>query len=392
MTKSILFINPYGHHSYFTVKSLTSSLPTYYLCPALTLQLLFRQWSPLPTPPQINCALVIITYSTILLYILFKLSIVAEQRYLSLFSFAASLVSKYSKSRCIYCYQDYMLPLLKSLDKETTNSIVELIIDFPQESANVYTTIQALNIATAVVAPSRGIALRASSHNPSIQVAHFPYGGDKASYQVYDQNTRSRTASFPYTYPSELRIVARANTYRKGAQVFAESLHLLFDMLEIHAHPRLQLPISIFVAGHPESPEIASWLQHTSYKLPDNVTISCRQYSQLEYSDLLGNSHLFVMPSSLEGVSPAALEALWLGLPSVLTPECGVECFLPNHHGFLINHSSPDDLAQVLFDIVSQPDCLNVLHNNLVVDKSCFSWDSYLSGVGHYAEDFFVHN
>jgi glycosyltransferase involved in cell wall biosynthesis len=111
------------------------------------------------------------------------------------------------------------------------------------------------------------------------------------------------------------------------------------------------------------------------------LQIQTGQLSQDSYLDLLQEADLFVMPSRLEGTSPAALEALWMGVPAILSPQCGVDHFRADAHGRLIDPNTPENLAGILADILSHPQHLSDWRHQLEQDRGLYSWDSYFEGM-----------
>jgi glycosyltransferase involved in cell wall biosynthesis len=85
------------------------------------------------------------------------------------------------------------------------------------------------------------------------------------------------------------------------------------------------------------------------------------------------------MLSKLESSSIAALEALWHGIPCVLTKGCGVDGFLHNIHGYLLKDRSGKELASVISRLLSNDrPLLDLWRLNLFHYRESFSWNSYI--------------
>jgi glycosyltransferase involved in cell wall biosynthesis len=127
-------------------------------------------------------------------------------------------------------------------------------------------------------------------------------------------------------------------------------------------------------------PKARALLDKTKNHLSNNgiINISTKQYSQSAYLNLLSSSDLFVMPSRLEGSSPAALEALWLGIPSILSQACGIDQFKDGDHGIILSKVTPQLLCDALYSVVQCPLKLRAWRSCIENDISCYTWNAYL--------------
>jgi glycosyltransferase involved in cell wall biosynthesis len=176
--------------------------------------------------------------------------------------------------------------------------------------------------------------------------------------------------------PPSIRIIARSHSFRKGADVLFGALPLLDSLLSNSGSLAL---IDVLVCGSISEPVLKSEFHRLVHRLSgtERVSIKCKQLSQSSFSQQLAISDLFVMPSRLESTSLAALEALWHGLPSILTPQCGVDDFVDARHGILLPDHESLSLANAILSFCLKPEKLISYRNFLVQDRALFSWNRY---------------
>src|SRR6202035_3115710 len=71
--------------------------------------------------------------------------------------------------------------------------------------------------------------------------------------------------------------------------------------------------------------------------------------------ELLTNAMLFVLPSDIEGLSLALLDAMGAGV-CVLTSDIPENCELVEGSGFTFKHGNLDDLTRMLQLLISEPE------------------------------------
>jgi glycosyltransferase involved in cell wall biosynthesis len=176
--------------------------------------------------------------------------------------------------------------------------------------------------------------------------------------------------------PLSIRIIARSHSFRKGADVLFGALPLLDSFLASSGSSAL---IDVLVCGSISEPSLKSDFHRLVHQLSstDRVSIKCKQLSQSSFSHQLAISDLFVMPSRLESTSLAALEALWHGLPSILTPECGVDDFVDARHGILLPDHESLSLENAILGFCLEQEKLICYRNFLIQDRALFSWNRY---------------
>ena len=368
-----IFVNPHSHHAYFTCLALSRLGPVQILCPPLLLQLWLGQWKREGLRIEGSfIGTVVATPLALAAFLLYRLKLLSEASYCQGLALAAGLLARRRTRTLIYVYQDYLLPLLRANGAHPV--VVEMIIGTSPAQPNYSSTLEALQHASLVVAPCRQILEDLPSQSVPVQLA--PYGGNKAAYRGRASPLLIR--DHPVRGTRSLTIAARAHDHRKGIDILLGALARL-QQQPIQGAISLRIVICGPVVNQAYLREITVLNQNISGL---QLQIQTGQLSQDSYLDLLQEADLFVMPSRLEGTSPAALEALWMGVPAILSPQCGVDHFRAGAHGRLIDPNTPENLAGILADILSHPQHLSDWRHQLEQDRGLYSWDSYFEGMG----------
>ncbi len=368
----IIFVNPHAHHAYFTCLALSRLGPVQILCPPLLLQLWFGQWKH--EGLRIGRSLVGTVFATPLVligFLLYKLKILSESSYCNLLGFAASLLASLDQRSLLYVYQDYLLPLLSANRSHLV--LVEMIISTSPNQANYVNTLEVLQQASLVVTPCRQILEDIPAIKMPVQLA--PYGGNKAAYRNKHVLVRRDP---PIRDTRSLTIAARSHNHRKGIDILLGALALLHQQSS-----QCSISLNVVICGSVvdrANLRLISSLNQQSSGL--QLQIHAGQLSQDSYINLLQKADLFVMPSRLESMSLAALEALWMGLPSILSLQCGVDHFKAGYHGRLIDPNNSEVLAGILTEILAYPQLLVQWREQLEQDRGLYRWDTYIEGVG----------
>lgn len=217
-----------------------------------------------------------------------------------------------------------------------------------------------LSHAAQVTVPSRYCLNGIKERVPASASLHIiPYGVDPRRFEV-DRKPPS----------SVIRLVARANSVRKGG-------HLLLRALQ-QAGPALLrltggLPIEVIVLGQFETALVPLY---QSLRLPTGLSISASNIPHLDVPRLLARSQLFVMPSLSEGLSPACQEAMLARLPIVATEYCGIDDLENGVTGY-ITDDTPETLAHYLTEAFRRIDEWATWGANAHRLASAYSWDDY---------------
>ena len=368
----LFFSNPHGNHSYFTVFALARKYDVIYLCPPLFLQLLLRRWrKPIPVVNH-DVWIDFISFTCLVVFLCFRFKVFPESLYVKFFNLCACHVVKRLGLLHWYHYQDYTF-LPSSLRSNLLSDTCEIIIDAPCGSANRETTLRAMMLADKIVMPSKNMSLFGTHPDKTLLLA---YGGNK--YEYLNQTAADSSGYLTQTpRTSNIKIAARAHSSRKGSVQFLESLS---DLLDYIIESKSVLSLDVVICGsivEPESLRLFNLLYLRSASNP-NFNISFKRFSQYEYLNLLASSDLFILPTSLEGSSPAALEALWMGIPSIITRQAGIDCYRDSRHGLLLNSNDKGLIYGALVKIVSDPCLLDVYRKQLLLDRHLFSWSAYV--------------
>ena len=221
-----------------------------------------------------------------------------------------------------------------------------------------------LSLADMVTVPSRytlaGIEGRMQD-SASLHVV--PYGVDRARFGI--ESRKSGDA---------IRVIARANSVRKGGHILLDAMEECGDTLRRLAKGR---DIEIVVIGAME-PALAEWLR--SAKLPNGLTIRAAVFPHVSMPALLASADLFVMPSLSESMSLICIEAMQAGLPLIVTPYCGIDCFVSGAMG-LMSEDTSASLSAALIQAFSRIESWEEWGRAAAHKAIDLSWDAYEAGI-----------
>jgi len=366
-----LFSNPHSQHSFFTYIALKDIGKTILLCPPLQIQLLFGKWPSYDVEFSRNPFVLCGQLLCILSFLLYKARFLPERLYIKCLTHVTNYILSEFPSLIWFHYQDY-IQISKRNRSLLKLDVCELIINSELSSENWDSTVKAISYADYVTYTSSNLANMVNSFSSKSFLVH--YGGNKSSYQFHSSFNNQKSSKFHLL--NSINIAARANTIRKGIDIFLESLLLLNSRFDSESKP----VINIIICGAVSEPRARALLDKTNNQLSNNgiIKISSRQYTQSAYLNILRTSDLFVMPSRLEGSSPAALEALWLGVPSVLSQACGIDQFKDGEHGIILSKVTPQLLCDALYSVIHCPIKLRTWRSSIENDISLYTWKSYL--------------
>jgi len=374
-----IVLAPYVNHSLNTITAVSKVAVTYFLSPQLDLSCILGyttyKYSDRKLPPFV----LLLRILSVVAFVLHKLGILNERYYLKALGFLSILLIRYCKTRrlIVITYQDYLTTFLRHRFPELL-LVSELIIDTVSDSDNYASTIQAISDSSLVLYPNSSMS-RLIPLGKSSQLA--PYGGDNSDPPKQTRSTCSTLFSENVMFvvpPSTARIVVRANSFRKGGDIFLKALPIL-------AHfPQNNLcfqNIEFILTGQIAEPSLRELASQalSSIRGTNHISLRSGQFSHNQFISLLNEASLFIMPSRLESTSLAALEALYTSVPCILTPQCGVEQFQPNRHGLIFSSFEPHDLAYLISYCLSSYQVLSTYRNNLLSCRDIFSWDRYYS-------------
>jgi glycosyltransferase involved in cell wall biosynthesis len=374
-----LFVNPHIHHSYFSVLALSQVLPVVVICPPLQLQLFMRKWEMNGLRiKRSSLAETIAQMLSFVCFLLYKIRALPEEGYISVLSFVCSSLLAFRKCYIFYHYQDY-IKVNPSLRTGLFFDICEMIISINKSTSNQADSLKACKLADIVVCPSTALSQGLVTLSKNIYIA--PYGGDKSGYLCgIPRNEKVLIDCALPTNRLRYLITARANSQRKGLDILLSSLCILNDHFAAHPHLLSDSTIDLRICG-----SIAPGADYLKYhatleklSVSKKIILSAKQYTQAECINLVASSDFFIMPSRLEGSSPAALEALWLGVPCILSRECGIDSFVSTRHGVQLESLTSICLSKAICHFILEPSTLTKMRHNLELDRALFSWRQYL--------------
>jgi glycosyltransferase involved in cell wall biosynthesis len=227
-----------------------------------------------------------------------------------------------------------------------------------------------LSIADIVTVPSRyalsGIADRVRD-STSLHV--IPYGVDHNRFDIKKQKTGDA-----------IRVIARANNVRKGGHLLLEALMKCGGVLRKLAHGQ---NIEVVILGTME-PALGERLRGA--KFPLGMTVRSAVVPHMSMPDVLASADLFVMPSLSESMSLICIEAMRAGLPLVITPYCGIDCFEHLEMG-VETSGRASDLAECLMLAFRHADQWPEWGRRAAQAADALSWRAYQAAVSAVARD-----
>jgi glycosyltransferase involved in cell wall biosynthesis len=363
-TDRIVFVNPHRHHSFFTVLGLSRNCHVEFLCPPLAIDLFFNKWNRSGLQIKTSFVGTLIQSSAFLFFLLFKVKILSLERYHFLFTLISTIYLSRHDNAIVYCYQDYLLPLIKKRSS-SLYFICEYIIQFPLSQSNYASSVEVSLLADMLVAPTSFI--KKDLKTDSVIIA--PYGGDKLLYFK-----RRKTTKNSLNAKKSSTVIVRANSHRKGLDIFINSLRLILT-----DRPKL-VNAEFIIAGAVDTQFVPELLELRASLLKyRNIKLQWGELSEEEYQEHLFNASVFLMPTRLEGSSPAAIEALWHGIPCILSVFAGVENFEDERHGWLISDlSNLELLTEMILKSLTENSVTDKIRANLEQDRYLFTWSQYL--------------
>ncbi len=148
-----------------------------------------------------------------------------------------------------------------------------------------------------------------------------------------------------------------------------KGLHFL-----IEAYRAIDTDMKLVLAG--AAPHEGSYRSHLRSLAGDDSRIMFPGFvTGAPMEELFSNAYLFCLPSTLEGLPVALLDAMNFG-------NCCLSSNIPENleamggHGYTFRNRDVDDLRRVLSDLIDNPDKVNVMKGNAMAHvRRTFSWD-----------------
>jgi len=236
-------------------------------------------------------------------------------------------------------------------------------LEFVEDAAQIANR-QVLAIADVVTVPSRYTLDGVSGLLKADCATHvIPYG--------FDPGTDLRR--FPGS-DREIVLIARANSIRKGGHLLFEALSRCGErLIELAGSDRLR--VVVIGAFQDELRKIVDALG-----LPQNILVEDRVVPHVDMPSVLASGDLFVMPALSESMSLMCVEALGAGLPSLITPYCGVDFFEDGEMGLLVD-DSVDSITAALLGMFEARDRWDAWRARSKEVARGYTWSRYRAGI-----------
>lgn len=248
------------------------------------------------------------------------------------------------------------------------------------------------------------------------ELQHVPSARDSLTYEVEYNN---RTSSFRHL--SRESALANgwvaASSFTRSTLVDSgvpyDNIHVipygvetsLFPMRP--TYPPLDQPFTIIFVGQMMQRKGISYLLDAIRLLKSkNIrVILCgrgfvdknllNQYSDIDFElniglsregllEKLHSSHIFILPSSIEGFGHVILEAMSTGLPIVTTPHtCGPDVIEEGQHGFIVPIRSPEAIAEKITWAIENPQELAEMGVRAHERAMHFTWERFRHEIVH---------
>lgn len=227
-----------------------------------------------------------------------------------------------------------------------------------------------LSVADIVTTPSQytlaGIEDRVST-SASLHV--IPYGVDNQKFSIKVRKGENI-----------VRIVARANNFRKGGHLLLDTLQNCGESLQKLVSGRT---IEVIVIGTME-PVLAERLRRESF--PNGMIVRAAVVPHMSMPDMLASADLFVMPSLSESMSLICIEAMQAGVPLVITPYCGIDCFEHMRMG-VETSDNVEALADSLTQAFRHSDQWEEWGRHAAEAASALGWNTYENSIASLAKN-----
>jgi glycosyltransferase involved in cell wall biosynthesis len=169
----------------------------------------------------------------------------------------------------------------------------------------------------------------------------------------------------------KISYLGRIDYYQKGLDVLLNSIEILVKQYNISN-------IKVFLAGSDYENSLAILKQKIkSKKLDDYFQFIGSLHGTIKY-DFLYSSDLFVLLSRWEGLPLAALEAIYCGLPIVVSPYTGLENFINKNKCGIVCNLDEKQIANNLFNLLQNNDInkfkkdINIIRKHLLLT---YNWE-----------------
>ncbi len=218
-----------------------------------------------------------------------------------------------------------------------------------------------LGVAKIVTSPSQYVedGIEGRTREGCIKV-RVPYGVDAEKFSSVNPDKQDKT----------IRILARANNVRKGGHLLMAAIEEIAEELLGHVDG---FKVEINIIGILDA-VVKDKLKRIN--LPSEIIISSKIVPHVEMADEFLKSDIFVMPSLSEGMSLMCLEAMQMGLPLVVTRECGLDCFRSGEMGLIVE-PTVSSISVAMIEAFKRRSEWPAWSQECKKTADLLSWDSY---------------
>lgn len=182
----------------------------------------------------------------------------------------------------------------------------------------------------------------------------------------------------------EARAIERKEVVTVGRLAPEKNQKLVIKAFAIFSNDNPDYQLKIYGSG-PLKPELLKLIE--SLQLKDKVEIIEGKHN---ISELINGADLFVLPSNVEGMPNALIEAMAMGITSISTdcPAFGSRMLIQDgENGYLVPLDDVTSLAEVMNRAVSEPNRGRIINNSLKIrerldaDKTADKWICYFKKI-----------
>jgi glycosyltransferase involved in cell wall biosynthesis len=179
-----------------------------------------------------------------------------------------------------------------------------------------------------------------------------------------DLNHDFHLANKPFTRPYKLVFIGRA-VQRKGIGHFLETIRS-YEFKKL---------ISPIIIGDSKLLQKSNLFDLTNIKLTGHI-------EKKDLSFLLREATFLFMPTLIEGMSLAILEAMSHGAIPITTKNSGYSSIIVDgHNGFMIDPYNYKSVHKILTKVIKDETLMRDLSYNAILSAKALSWEKYTSGI-----------
>ncbi len=137
-------------------------------------------------------------------------------------------------------------------------------------------------------------------------------------------------------------------------------------------------------------PELADLRLIGAYDKNDTIFKKYNQFENIVFEgavihddvlEKLRKADVFVLPSLMEGMSLAGLEAMSCGLPIICTKNSGLDQLVNDDNGFLVDAMDTEQLYEKMMWFISNRECIPAMSKSAYYASKQCTWDKYDSNL-----------